>query len=236
MEIEDKIRALLNKAQDTDNEAEAETFFAGAYRLMLKHGIEEGDILVAKDSDPIVRQEILIPGRYGTQKQRFAHTISKHFGVYLLVQSKQQFQNGDYTKRVRVHKLFLYGRRSNIRRMMELTADLWWWGETKYINSPGRRTDGFLASFWDGYSMTISSRLRETIKEVENTESVSLVPALMDARKLGEVTARQMEGGIGHSSYRSQYNASGMNAGRQAGQSANLHSGSINAGGRKQIG
>lgn len=43
------IEALLRKAMSTDSQEEAETFFAGAARLMAKHGITEAELNLARD-------------------------------------------------------------------------------------------------------------------------------------------------------------------------------------------
>jgi hypothetical protein len=228
-EVNDRIKALLAKAQATEFEAEAEAFFTKAYALMLKHGIAEDD-LVDKDMNVYVRQELFIPGKYGKQKQIVAWDIAQFFGCYLLANTPRNF-NGTRSQ----YKLYVFGSRKNILRFAEMVNELWWWGEVNYNRTPGRREQGFMTSYWQAYGDTLAARLRETVKKVEEEEEMSLLPILMSDAKRANQLAHQMHSNITHTSYSSSYNSAGAEAGRQAGRNANLHSGNIGASAKKGL-
>lgn len=65
----EKIAKLLRKAENTDVEAEAETFFAAAQRLMSKYAIDEAMLAKARGenmqaTEKIVQTRIIVKGRY----------------------------------------------------------------------------------------------------------------------------------------------------------------------------
>jgi hypothetical protein len=231
MDITDKIQAILNKARATDNEHEAEVFQQKAFELMLKHNVTEDQLHAGTtEHDPMIRQEMFVPGRYPKQKQIVAHAICDSFGVFVLSAGGRNVA-GSRTD----YRIFIYGRKSHMMQFATMVNELWWYGEMKYNQSPERRGNGFMASYWQAYASTLKRRLRETMKRVEDEDNVSLVPAVIARSSVARRTAQEMEGGFGRGSASRTGNSAGAAAGRDAGNSATLARGSVASGGQKGL-
>jgi hypothetical protein len=79
----DKVRALLAKAEGTDNEHEAEVFLAKAQQLMTEHAISEAMINSSRPRDSRlkpVQREWEVPGPYPQAKANLLMEIAKAQG------------------------------------------------------------------------------------------------------------------------------------------------------------
>ncbi len=85
-EIKDKVRNLLELAADAPDDAEGQTAFLLAQKLMVKHKIEEGDI-TAKASD-IVEVEVIRKGVLYWWDRKLSATIANNFACVSVSDSK----------------------------------------------------------------------------------------------------------------------------------------------------
>lgn len=79
MKIIEKIKALLAKATSTDNENEAEIFFAKAYELMEKHQLDTSDL---ETDDPMGEEVgVTAKGRGGVDwNERLMFAVARYYG------------------------------------------------------------------------------------------------------------------------------------------------------------
>lgn len=224
--MQEKIRALLAKAEGTDNEHEREAFYEKAFALMIRYGISQDDLRPKEVKEEILRRTFTIPGKYAKQKVNFAWAFHREFGVYMVFDSKNRYAAA------RTTTITVYGKQSKIDQFITFVMDFWEYGERLYTAYPGSRGPGFLGSWWGHFSSVLRERYRAAIQTVEEEENVSLVPALRDDVELAKLSAGKV--GTGQP-IRHQYNPTGAAAGRSAGERATLAKGKI-SGGWKQLG
>lgn len=85
-DIKEKVRNLLELAADAPDDAEGQTAFLLAQKLMVKHKIEEGDI-TAKASD-IVEVEVVRKGILYWWDRKLSATIANNFACVSVSDSK----------------------------------------------------------------------------------------------------------------------------------------------------
>lgn len=87
MKIVEKIKALLAKASGTDNEAEAEIFFAKAYELMEKHQLDVTDL---ESEDPMGEEiGVSAKGRGGVDwNERLMFPVARYYGCKAIQQHR----------------------------------------------------------------------------------------------------------------------------------------------------
>lgn len=225
--MEDKIKALLAKAEGTDNEHEREIFYEKAFALMIRYGISQEDLRPKEVKEEIVRRVFPIPGKYAKQKVNFAWYMHREFGVFLTFSS----HNRNYGPRET--SITVFGKPSKIEPFLTFVVDFWEYGERLYGQYEGYKARGFLGTWWEHFASTLRERYKAAMQSVEDEENVSLVPALRDDVQLAKLAAGPLRAG---QSQRRDYNASGAAAGRAAGQRATLARGRISGDGRKQLG
>lgn len=225
--MEDKIRALLAKAEATDNPHEAEIFQRKAFELMVKYGIDKDALKPGEVKEDFTRRVVVVPGKYMFQKVNFSGHVYDFFGCYVSYRSRNTYGGPRKTT------VTLYGRPSKIDRLEDFLLDMWEYGERTYQAYKGSKGPGFLQTWWEHYGAAIASRLREATKNVEEEQNVSLVPALRSEVELARISAGKL--GSGGYSGSGGYNPSGAAAGRKAGSNATLAKGKL-SGGRKQLG
>jgi hypothetical protein len=86
-----KIRALLDKAESTSYEAEAESFTAKAQELMLQYAVDEAEMETAgkkKSEDIVIRDVIVKRGQAATEsRQSFIGQVARSFGCRIFLWS-----------------------------------------------------------------------------------------------------------------------------------------------------
>ena len=224
--MEDRIRALLAKAQATDNSHEAEAFQRKAFELMMKYDISADALRPKEQQEKFTQRVITVPGKFMRQKVNFTSWVYPSFGCFVSYRSHNGWGS-------RTTSITIYGKPSKIDRFYEFLLDMWNYGERKYLSYKGPKGPGFLGTWWSNYGSAIQARLKEAMKNVEEEEHVSLVPALRDEVELARLSAGKL--GSGSYSGSGGYNSSGAAAGRAAGSQATLAKGKL-GGGRRQIG
>lgn len=89
MTIIEKIQKLLDKANSTDNEQEAQTFFNGAQRLMAQNNLETKDIKVS-EVEPDTK-EIVNKRAHTLRNTRLAQIIARNFKCSTFIAENKLF-------------------------------------------------------------------------------------------------------------------------------------------------
>jgi len=229
----EQIQKLLDKAQATDFEAEAEALTARATALMAQYSIDAAMLGArAKVSFTPTKTVMNITGAYAAANQYMAARIAEAFGASCV------FTNAVNDEGIYVDVVEVYGFESDIDmiRMLytsvnlqcaNLVKDLKGWsaGETRVI----RR------SFIYGFAQRVGERLKAqrataTVQAEDSTPGAALV--LVDRATLARKAMEKDYPKLGKVR-RSTVNAAAFGAGKRAGDRANLH-GSGNVGNRRR--
>ena len=213
-----KIEALFKQAANTSFPEEAATFQAKAQELMTKYQIEEAMLNNRVLDDELTVVEVKINNPYFIDKCILLNSIAKH----------------NYCRVVRygyANVAKVYGYSNDIKMVvamytsleMHMIAEMW----VAYKQKPDyASTVSWKKSFFTGYSKVIGSRLakakRESINDADKfngNNSVSLVLVKKDA--LVDEYFNNTKG-YTTSSTRTLTSLSGMNAGGDAGNRANI--------------
>jgi hypothetical protein len=121
---EDLIQKLLNKAEKTDSEQEAESLREKIAHLMAKHSIDEAVLSakraqegISESSDEIIRVEIRYTGIYAQALQHWTAYIGQCFSCDTL-------WDGMSTNNRSNKNTFLYGHRSDVETVQRLVESL----------------------------------------------------------------------------------------------------------------
>jgi len=94
-DLENKISALLRKAERTDNEHEAAAFFAKAEELMIKHGLEH---LTSDEAttEKIEARTLTVYGSLNLSRMTLAGAVARGFNVHMHYHRTYQRENGTH--------------------------------------------------------------------------------------------------------------------------------------------
>jgi hypothetical protein len=221
------IAKLLNKAERTDNEHERDAFNAQAERMMLRLGIEKAELEAVGEVKPeeIVEVTREWHGNYSIVMVPFVNDVALGFGNLTVLQS---------TRSAMLRKTYIIGHKSDVEAFLVLIDSLalqvmsglrrW---QKENIESRRGLTDMEKyvqhRSFIAGFGQTVRTRLMKMRKVEEKTASTGA--ALVLASKMDRIGAHLAEQypNLGKARGGMQYHSSiGMQAGRTAGESANL--------------
>lgn len=221
-----KIRALLDKAESTNYEAEADTFYAKAQELMLQYAVDEAEMEAAgtkKDEQIVIRKVYVKEGYPATQsRQYFLSQIAKSFGcrVFLYSGTDHTAVVGYESDTMFVELLYLSVNiqcYSVLQREVKAQKDWYRLAEMKFKEAAFRR------AFTFGYFDRVAERVKERYEC--KLESVGESTAIV-LRNKGDVVEdwlnSRMELVSTKKSTRKQYDFAAQGRGRVEGESANI--------------
>ncbi len=214
--IIEKVQAILDRANHPNTpQAEAETALAMAQRLMMKHGLDEAVFANSTDNDvEIVRDEIIVVGKWSLNRVRLAYTIASANSVasYRSAYYKQN-SNGQY-KRAGV-KLVMFGTKSDIFTVKTLfaSAELL----ASRVIPDGSRS--FRHSWWLGFAVGVRKVLTKSKNDFIEEQGAGAGLVLADKFKRAD---NEMRAKVRVTSSTSSYSSGGgYGAGYSAGSSFN---------------
>jgi len=215
MELTEKIAKLLEKAQSTTFEEEAQLFYNKAQELMRKYAIEEAELWKTgkKGETPIVQAFTL-----GSDKMAGVEGLNSLLHACTEFNRCQMWYTGNYKAHCHVA-----GFRSDVEYVELLYNSLRLYGEEKLVwasleSDEHHRT--FDAGFWSGFANRIYFRLQED--QLNSPTSTALV--LIDRKKEVDRWLAEDQGmrfGKGQSSGNKSYD--GRKAGAEAANTASLN-------------
>lgn len=247
-----KIAGLLATAEsfaEQGNDEAAQSYVQKAHELQQKYSIDQAMLAAAtgKKTEQIISKKIRMTGKWGKQKVHLAHVIAHATSCTGYYTTSQYDDTDEGYKRLdtKAYYYTVFGFESDVEHVeflinslsMQMDAAV----KVGYENKPwGEHGRSYVASFMQGYSSSISSRLhaarREATKQADVTygsQSTALV--LVDKKKQveAEMTAR-----VGRLRKTASYttSGSGYGAGREAGSRATIARGGVNGASRGSLG
>jgi hypothetical protein len=226
----DKIQALLAKAEGTDNEAEAETFTAGAMNLMIKHAVEEAELQGRCQSpmDKIVKRRIHFGGIFARSYRDLMAGVGRALGFKTVFHNTYGKSGLEATwvgfeSELDDGEVLLTSLQIQIARLMPKAVKEYeeerGWPMAKQEKYVWRR------SFIEMFDLVVCRRLQETRKRVidEHDKDGSLLPVLANRETLVEQEYAQMFPNLRAARTSSrQYHSGGGGAGGNAGRAADI--------------
>lgn len=232
--IIEKVQAILARANHPNTpQAEAETAFAMAQRLITKHNLDESALAHHDDNnDEVVRDRIDIKGAWALRRCTVAGTVARANSVACYRSDLyEEDKHGYRAKKVGI-TLHLFGTKADIFAV----KTIWTAVEMLALRTIPKGDKSFRNSWWHGYSVGIGNALesakRQVVQDIVNEGGSSLV--LVERFKRAD---DEMRAGVTLKSTGSSYarSSSGYSAGKTAGSSFNtggLGRGAIGALGR----
>lgn len=237
--IAETIAKLLNKAEGTDNQHEAEAFSEAAERLMIKHAIDAAAVRAKQTGASVKPEEIIevehrFRGIFASAHKHLALALGHALGFQMyqrkVTPGEQMFWVG-YESEIKEAQVLLTSLMAQAKRLeARATRNETFWDKSERYR--------FRRSFLDAFAAAVGDRVKATrqsvIDEVSSTDD-SLLPAI---RNRNEVLARQfyiLHPNLGKGRARKQKNSyAGMGAGAAAASQADI--GQTRIGGRRAIG
>lgn len=241
-----KIQALLNKAENTTFEAEADAFIAKAQELMMRHAIDEARLAAEgkKVADEIITANVDIrPGVPGTKpRQIFLNQVAKAMSCRMWYTPGTKFNTVcGYSSDVEfVQLMYMSVNLQLSRALLSAVKEAKKEHEARrqeYIDMYG--TDGrgkfreavYRRNFIDGYLNRVAARIYERYLKVDETHGTGTSIVLRDRSKVVEAhVASIVQLGKARSSKAASYDPYARAAGRAAGDNADI------SGGRGHVG
>ena len=230
-----RIKALFNKAENNDNEAEAEAFWDKAVSLMQQHAIDERDLKLGETGPaPIEHRTIKAEELWG--KKPYSNARSNMIFAIGRVLGTKVYVGRNYSGRTTRYVGFI-GTEAAIERTVQVfkIADLQADRAILHARPDDWYTDVkvYRRSMFDGFTDGFLTKLKATVaRPVDDGPSFGLV--LVDDFKRAEQW-QQENVQLGRVSSSSQTSGSGRRAGQGAGASATI-GGQGSFSGRKAIG
>lgn len=230
-----KIAALLHKAEKTDNEAERDAFNAGAERLMLKLGVNQAELEAAgtAKAEKIIQEQLHWENVYAKNLVNFAHAVCSGIGNLTTLQSGRWASAS----------VFIIGHKSDVELAVKLIKSLEaqafsalkvWQKSVKAERTGMSNYDKLVGnrSFIAGFANTVSRRLAEERRSVEQEASTGAALVLADKQSKVDAAVADMYPKLGKArGGNGRYSSLAAAAGRTAGAQADL--GEKRVGGKK---
>lgn len=244
-----KIAGLLATAEsfaEQGNDEAAQTYVQKAHALQAKYSIDQAMLAdqTGQKTEKIISKKIQMPGKWGKQKVHLAHVIAHATNCTGYYTTSRW--DGDERSDTKVYFYTVFGFESDVEHVeflinslsMQMDATLHAAQAVKPSWEHGR---SFNASFMQGYSSSISSRLhaanRAARKDADVTygaQSTALV--LVDKKKQVEAEMRAKVGRLRKGSSSETTSGHGYSAGREAGSRATIARGGVGGGSRGSLG
>lgn len=234
-----KIAKLLALAERTENDEERDAFNDKAEHLMIQLGIARAELESVGDVKPEKIIEVVREwrGNYSIVMVPFVHDVALGFGNLTILQS---------TSSAMLRRTYIIGTETDVNEFcalidslaLQVLSALRRWqkehaAERRFLTDMEKYVQH--RSFIAGFGQTVRSRLRAT-RTVEEA-SASTGAALVLASKADRIAAHLADAYPNMGKARGgmqQYSSVGAQAGRTAGQSANIGGKSV-AGGKKSV-
>lgn len=215
--IIEKVQAILARANHPETpQAEAETAFTMAQRLITKYNLDEAALAPCTETDDIVRDRIDIRGSWSLRRLCVASTVARANSCATYRSDLyEKDENGYYKKTGRT--LHIFGTKADVFAAKTLWAAV----EALGLRTIPRGDRTFRNSWWHGFNAGISKALEQAKKQVvadvvaEGGSSLVLVERFKRADS--EMRATVSLRSTSSTSYAR--SSAGYNAGRAAGSS-----------------
>lgn len=232
--IADKIAKLLAKAERTDNDAEAEAFFAKAAQLQAQHEIDQSMIDAARgnDANPVEKMQFMCKGSYAK-----AHMYA------LLGMAKAMGMKGFYVPGSSTIKVVIVGHKRDLVDLETLWSSILIQmarGAKRYINgwkldrwdfTPSERYNAqrsYMVGFGDGVAEILRRVRQDAARELEAVQGPGVGLVLV---KKAEVVKHAFD-----TMYPNLKSGRGMKINGSAHGAGQVDGRNANTGGRKAIG
>lgn len=221
-----KVRALLAKAERTDNEHEAEAFTAKANALMVEHQITSSML-----GDSTSRTERTIGKRvvwfysdetYAEPKARMLMRIAKGWGVASYFNARSTDWDNSWKTGT---KVTMFGTEDALDAVQVLMASLMIQATRAAAKVRGYNaadTRGARASFFLGFGTEVGRRIDEQRKQIIEDSKAEGALVLLD--DLARADRAMRDSGIKIRTVTAAFNGRGYEAGRQSGRTADIGS------------
>lgn len=224
----EKIRALLAKAEATPYPEEAKAFSEGAQRLMQTYAITELHLQMTGDGklDKPIQVTLRLDNPYAKSKAFLLAVVASKNRCKTVQKDKLTIEENDGQKRLTV---WLFGRKSDTELVEMLYTSLCIQMTKEMIKAkvgPRENTKAFRNSFVLGYAQSIQTRLRKATEEVAVDSSMALV--LVDNKAEIDAMIDDTFGKLGTTSH-SRSSAAGFGSGAEAGRRASIDRNSLDS-------
>lgn len=248
-----KIAGLLATAEsfaEQGNDEAAQTYVEKAHTLQQKYSIDQAMLAAATGTktEKIISKKIKMSGKWGKQKVGLAHVIAHATsctGYYTT--SHYEEVDGEFGSLLdtKAYYYMVFGFEGDVEHVeflinslsMQMDAAV---DAAQHLKPSWEHGRSFNASFMQGYTNSIGSRLREAnraaTKQADEQYSTSTALVLVSKKKQVEEEMRANVGRLrkGSSSYAT--SGSGYASGRDAGSRATIARGDVGSGSRGSLG
>jgi hypothetical protein len=182
-DIKRKIRGLLDKAENAGTPEEAETFLAGAQRLMAKYELDMAAIRAYNkvQGDEIVSELIAITNPYAEAKGQVLRSVAESQKLRVVWSNAKHIKTASGT--VKGRALFIFGPKSKLDWTKELWTSVQVHMTSEMLGSQpdmtgwyGGNIKGWRNSFILGYSQGIGRVLSQALQEGEKEARQDMSP------------------------------------------------------------
>lgn len=231
-ELENKIAALLRKAERTDNEHEAAAFFAKAEELMIKHGLEHVTSEEAK-AEAIEARTVTVWAPFDLSQMTLGSEVARGFNIHVHYSRTYEKKSGGVDVDPTGTRVTFVGFSSDLDSCITLFTSLNAQAALAmkaYMKTPEARaawTSKYITkrSFLDGFAQRVGARLAETKRKAHEdlgVKSTSTALVLKDRKGQVDDYVKSSYNLGTAKNWRRDHNGASYQAGSVAGSSASL--------------
>lgn len=188
--IIEKVRSILDRANHPNTpQAEAETAFTLAQKLITKYNLDESALLDAQNiEEGIEKATIEVVGKYALRRLSVASVVARanSCAVYRTTLFDTQWTKNRDGRHVRAKKgytLVIYGTAKDIFA----TQVIWQAVEALGLRTVPQGDRAYKNSWWHGFAFGIERALEKSVREtIQETGDASVALVLRDRRKRAE--------------------------------------------------
>lgn len=254
--VVDKIRKLLNKAEGTSNENEANTFFAKAQALMIKYAVDEAELIAKGERrrEEIVTKCITIDARKTSRQdplRSILNVIAECFNckMWFTTLQKRDPQTGKLKKirDPRSDNNFIAGFESDVQFVELMFYSVQMQLHSSILREMKKAKAGYeerglkfgktvwLRNFTEGYLFRIGVRMQERYRRIEEDYGGGAALALRDKKTLVDMWAEENLSNLEVTKNKQKkYDPYAQRQGREAGERADISGGRGHVESRRQ--